>query len=86
MVDSASDRPNSAQARDFATVLYAAHLGLILFWLHDPTPEQRATGEMLGLTRDALGVLRRLLRLPPSRALLARLAQVIRPVLAVDNR
>jgi hypothetical protein len=61
-------------------VLYAAHLLLILFWLHDRSVQNHATQELLGLARTLLALTRRLLRLPPIARILARFAQTIAPV------
>jgi AcrR family transcriptional regulator len=80
VVQGASDAPKAPQDRDLATLLYAAHLLLILFWLHDRSEQSRATRELLVLARPLLGLTRRLLRLPPLAQILARLAQTIAPV------
>src|SRR5262249_25024970 len=60
MVRGATDAPRERVARDLATALYGAHLALILFWLYDRTPGQRATDELLSLVCDALAIARRL--------------------------
>jgi hypothetical protein len=80
VVRGATDAPREPVARDLATALYGAHLALILFWLYDRTPNQRATDELLGLAGDMLGIVRRLLRLPPLARMLARLVRIIGPV------
>jgi AcrR family transcriptional regulator len=80
VVSGATDAPRGQQARDLATVLYAAHMALILFWLHDRSPNARATNEMLALARDILVIGRRLLRFPPIAKILARLAMALEPV------
>jgi AcrR family transcriptional regulator len=80
VVQGASDAPSAPQNRDLATVLYAAHLLLILFWLHDRSEQNRATHELLGMARPLLALTRRLLRLPPIAQILARFAQTIAPV------
>jgi AcrR family transcriptional regulator len=80
IVRGAADAPREPIARDLATVLYGAHLALILFWLYDRTPDQRATGELLALTCDLLGIVRRFLRLPPLAKALARLARIVGPM------
>jgi AcrR family transcriptional regulator len=80
VVRGATDAPRQRQARDLATVLYGAHLALLLFWLYDRSPNQRATEELLALTCDVLSIARRLLRLPPVAKVLARLARVIGPM------
>jgi AcrR family transcriptional regulator len=80
VVQRAGDAPKAPQDRDLATVLYAAHLLLILFWLHDRSPQERATHELLALARLLLALARRLLRLRPIAQILARFAQAIGPV------
>jgi len=80
VVRGATDAPRELVARDLATALYGAHLALILFWLYDRTPNQRATDELLSLVCDALGIARRLLRLPPLARVLARFVRIIGPM------
>ena len=80
VVREATDAPREPVARDLATALYGAHLALILFWLYDRTPNQRATDELISVVCDALGIVRRLLRLPPLARMLARLVRIIGPV------
>ena len=80
MVRGSTDAPRQQVAHDLAVVLYVAHLALILFWLYDRTPNQRATHELVTLGSEALGVLRRLLRLPPLARALARLARLAEPM------
>jgi AcrR family transcriptional regulator len=80
LVLDATDAPRERQARQLATVLYALHLALLLFWLHDRSPDQRATGDLINLARDTLALVRPVLRVPPISKALARLAQAIEPV------
>jgi AcrR family transcriptional regulator len=80
VVAGATDAPRPRHAPDLARVLYVAHLGLLLFWLHDRTPGERATDELLAFARDTLGLARPLLALPPVARTLARLARALEPV------
>jgi AcrR family transcriptional regulator len=80
VVQGATDAPQQRQTDDLALVLYAAHLCLLLFWFYDRSPDARATDELLRLARDMLGLMRRLLRLPPIAGALERLARTICPV------
>lgn len=80
LVRSATDAPRERQARQLATVLYALHLALLLFWLHDRSPDQQATDELIKLAHDTLALMRPLLRVPPISKALARLARAIEPV------
>jgi AcrR family transcriptional regulator len=74
LLEQATDAPRQSQLEQLATVLYGAHLAVILFWLYDRTPEYRATRELISFARDMLGMLRPLLRLPPVASALSRLA------------
>jgi AcrR family transcriptional regulator len=85
LVTGATDAPRERQAHDLATLLYAGHLGLLLFWLYDRSPGQRATEELLEFSRDTLKFGRRLLRLPPVAGALARFARAIEPVFGGDS-
>ena len=80
VVQGARDAPKAPRDRDLATVLYAAHLLLILFWLHDRSPQSHATYELLALARPLLALTRRLLHLRLIAQILAQLAQAITPV------
>jgi AcrR family transcriptional regulator len=80
LVRGATDAPRERQARQLATVLYALHLALLLFWLHDRSPDQQATADLIKLARDTLALVRPVLRVPPVSKALARLARAIEPV------
>jgi AcrR family transcriptional regulator len=80
LVRGATDAPRERQAHQLATVLYALHLALLLFWLHDRSPDQRATDDLIKLARDTLALVRPVLRVPPISKALARLARAIEPV------
>src|SRR5918911_3238182 len=80
VVRGSTDAPKEPQAQQLALVLYSLHLALILFWLYDPTPDRRATFELLALARDLIWLARRVLRVPPVARALGRLAAAIEPV------
>jgi len=81
VVEGASDRPRSpATVEQLTTVLYAGHLALVLFWLQDRTPGQRATRELIEWGRETLGRLRPLLGLPWVARSLARLGGILSPL------
>jgi AcrR family transcriptional regulator len=86
VVRGATDAPRERVARDLATVLYGAHLALILFWLYDRSPNQRTTESLLALTCEVLGIVRRFLRLPPLSRALGRLASIIGPMFEGEAR
>jgi AcrR family transcriptional regulator len=85
LVTGAMDAPRGRQAQDLANVLYAGQLLLLLFWLHDRSPQARATYDLLAISRTMLNLGRRLLRLPPVTRTLARLAETIAVVFDPDS-
>ena len=80
LVRGATDAPRERQARQLATVLYALHLALLLFWLHDRSPDQRVIDDLIKLARDILALVRPVLRVLPIAKALAQLARAIEPV------
>lgn len=81
LVAGATDAPRPGQVDDLATLLYGAHLALILFWLQDVSSHAQQTEEMLAFMHTVLRRVRPLLRLPWVAQLLARLAQIVGPLL-----
>ena len=81
VVTGASDAPGRAQVGDLATALYSMHLALMLFWLQDRTEQSKTTYEMLQYLHDMIDLVRPLLRLPPASKALARLDQILGPIL-----
>ncbi|MBV9852167.1 MAG: TetR/AcrR family transcriptional regulator [Armatimonadetes bacterium] len=80
VANGASDAPRPRQAPHLATVFYALHLTVILFWLQDRSPGQRLTHELLDFGQQMLGRLRPALGLPPVARALARLARILGPL------
>jgi AcrR family transcriptional regulator len=70
-----ADAPRPPLADALGRLLYLVHLAVLLWWLLDKTPKQRATQALLGLTEQLL----------PSAALALRLAPVQRFVLEMDE-
>ena len=66
----ASDAPRGGLAPALGRVLYLVHLALVLWWLLDRTPGQRATAALVAVTERALGPFALALSLPPVRSLL----------------
>ncbi len=62
------------------TLLYAAHLLFVLFWLQDRSAEQAKTRELLGFAQEMLGRLRPVLGLPLVAKPLTRLTEIIGPM------
>ena len=63
----ATDAPKAPVADSLARLLYLAHLGVILWWLLDRSPGQRATKALLALTRQLLPSAALTLQLRPVR-------------------
>jgi AcrR family transcriptional regulator len=80
-VSGASDTPKQPQQVEQITILlYAAHFLLLLFWISDGTPDQRATYQLLDFSRDTLNLVRPALILPPVTRSLARIAGILEAV------
>lgn len=71
-VTGASDAPKKGVASALGRLLYLGHLGVILWWLLDRSPEQRATRGLLALLRQILPSAALALRLPVLRAFVER--------------
>jgi AcrR family transcriptional regulator len=85
VIQGAKDAPREALHEDLATVLYGAHLALVLFWLIDQSKNAVRTRLFLALLRDVLKLVQPVLWFPPIRQSLARLAAIIGPLLG-DER
>lgn len=66
-VAGASNAPNREFGRALARVLYVLHLGVVLWWLLDKSPQQRATQGLLALIEGSAGAFVLALRLAPAR-------------------
>jgi len=67
-VNGATDAPAKKLLEPMGRLLYLIHLGVLLWWLLDKSPQQRATKALVGSLDRALPVARIILRLPPARA------------------
>ncbi len=67
-------------------LLYLIHLGVLLWWLLDKSPEQRATKALAGALDRALPVARFILGLPPARAFIVAADLAFREALLEDMR
>jgi AcrR family transcriptional regulator len=74
-VKGASDAPRAPIAGALGRLLYLVHLAVLLWWLLDKTPGQRATDALVALTKQVL----------PSAALTLRLPLIRRFVLDFDE-
>ncbi len=86
VVTGASDAPKRGQAEQMTTLLYAAHLLFVLFWLQDRSEGQAKTRELLGFAQEMLGRLRPVLGLPLVAKPLARLAGIVGPMFGPSPR
>ena len=85
VVVGASDAPKSPQAEQFASLLFSAHLLVLLFWVNDKSPGAQATYQLVEFSRDALTLGRPALVLPPVARSMARLAGIIQSVFGGTN-
>jgi hypothetical protein len=74
-VTGSADAPKAPLAGALGRLLYLVHLAVLLWWLLDKTPKQRATAALVALTRQLL----------PSAALTLRLPPIRRFVIAIDE-
>jgi len=63
----ATDAPSPALAEPLGRLLYLLHLGVILWWLLDRSPRQRATTALIALLEKMLPSADLALKLPPMR-------------------
>ena len=84
-VRGATDAPAPEDAAALGRLLYVAHLAVILWWLFDKTPAQRATRELLALLGGALPMAAFALRLEPARLLVRKADALCREGLFGDD-
>jgi hypothetical protein len=77
-VAGASDAPKAPLAEALGRLLYLVHLAVLLWWLLDKTPRQRATEALVGLTDQLLPSAALTLRLPPIRRFVIAMDELIR--------
>jgi AcrR family transcriptional regulator len=77
LVAEASDAPRDGQIDSLATLLRSLHFALILFWLYDRSPDQRATAGLLAFVRETLATLRAAMVLPLISGKIERLAAIM---------
>lgn len=76
-VGEATDAPaDPLDCAALARLGYLAHLTVLLWWLFDRSPQQRATAALLQLAERALPGLALVLRLPPARRWLRQLDEI----------
>jgi len=75
-VQGATDAPGPGDAAALGRLLYLLHLAVILWWLLDKSPEQRATRELIAMLERMLPIASLTLKLESARALV-RAADVL---------
>jgi AcrR family transcriptional regulator len=79
------DAPPAPLDRALGRLLYLVHLAVLLWWLLDKTPNQRATVALVKLTHHMLPSAALTLRLPPIRGFVMSMDELLRDAL-LDNR
>jgi AcrR family transcriptional regulator len=77
-VTGSADPPKPPLAVALGRLLYLVHLAVLLWWLLDRTPEQRATKALVALTRQLLPSGALALGLPPIRRFVLQMDELIR--------
>jgi AcrR family transcriptional regulator len=77
-VAGSSDAPKPPMAAALGRLFYLVHLVVLLWWLLDKTPKQRATAALVALTEQLLPSAALTLRLPPIRRFVIAIDELIR--------
>jgi AcrR family transcriptional regulator len=80
----AVDAPRPEVAAALGRLLYLVHLAIILWWLLDKSPQQRATNALMALVKQALPASALTLRLPQARAFVVAGDKLFREALFDD--
>ena len=80
-VTDATDAPNRPLAEALGRLLYLVHLAVLLWWLLDKSPHQRATSALVSLTQQLLPSAALALRAPPVRRFVISVDELIREAL-----
>ncbi len=80
VVEGSSDAPKEKQREQMATLLYSAHLLIILFWLQDRSEEQAKTQQLLAFAQKLFKRLRTAMKLPAFGGLVKELSEVLAPM------
>jgi AcrR family transcriptional regulator len=81
----AADAPTRKLAEPLGRLLYLVHLGVILWWLLDKSPRQRATNALVSLLKQVLPSAALTLRLPPIRRFVQSADALFREALFDDG-
>ena len=77
----ASDAPKQPMAEALGRLLYLIHLAVLLWWLLDKSPNQRATAALVSLTQQLLPSATLALRVPPVRRFVISVDELVRDAL-----
>ena len=80
-VTEATDAPKRPLAEALGRLLYLVHLAVLLWWLLDKSPNQRATAALVSLTQQLLPSAALTLRVPPVRRFVISVDELIREAL-----
>jgi AcrR family transcriptional regulator len=80
----ATDAPRPEVTAALGLLLYLVHLAIILWWLLDKSPQQRATTSLMALLRRVLPACALMLRLPRARAFVVAGDKLFREALFDD--
>jgi hypothetical protein len=83
-VVNSTDAPQRGLAQSMGRLLYLAHLGIILWWLLDRSPSQRATSALVALLRRMLPSASLTLRLSPVRSFIQSADALFKAALLED--
>jgi AcrR family transcriptional regulator len=80
-VTEATDAPRQPLAEALGRLLYMVHLTVLLWWLLDKSPNQRATAALVSLTQQLLPSAALALRVPPVRKFVISVDDLLRAAL-----
>jgi AcrR family transcriptional regulator len=85
VVVGSTDAPARTLADATGRLLYMVHLAVLLWWLLDKSPKQRATGALVALVQQILPSAALTLRLPPVRRFVVSADALLREALFDDS-
>jgi hypothetical protein len=80
LVLESNDALREPKSEQMGTVLYTVYLLMLLFWLYDRTPNQRATHELVGFLHETFRLMRPMFLLPMIPKAIGRLAEIVSPL------
>jgi AcrR family transcriptional regulator len=81
VVTESTDAPKHPLAEALGRLLYLVHLAVLLWWLLDKSPNQRATASLVSLTQQLLPSAALALRVPPVRKFVISVDELVREAL-----